>query len=334
LQAAAWISTMAEIMIRERPNIVQIATAAEASIGIWLRQWLRLPYVAYAHGNEVLAAMQTNGQKSRLGLIQANRVIAVSRFTANLAQKAGVSPERIEVVHPGCDADRFRPLKPRVDLRQKFLGDRYRNRVLLTVGNVMARKGHDMVIRALPRLRQNIPDITYLIVGPCSRPSPLESLAVELGVRDCIIFASDVSSDDLPYVYALADVFVMPSRQELEACDVEGFGLVFLEASACAKPVVGGRSGGIPDAIAEGTSGLLVDSNDHEELANTLERLLTDRDLAIRMGQQGRSWVVKHFGWGRVAERVQEILHSVLEETRVRGLRPFTESPREGNLLR
>jgi phosphatidylinositol alpha-1,6-mannosyltransferase len=110
----------------------------------------------------------------------------------------------------------------------------------------------------------------------------------------------------------------MPSRQELKA--VEGFGLVFLEAAACGKPVVGGRSGGIPDAIVDGVTGFLVHPTDPEDIASGLARLLTDDELATRLGQQGRRRVVEEFVWGRVASRVQEILQSVHGEISSHGL--------------
>jgi phosphatidylinositol alpha-1,6-mannosyltransferase len=203
-----------------------------------------------------------------------------------------------------------------VELRQKLLGDRHKDKVILSVGNLVPRKGHDMVIRALPRVRQVVPEVTYLIVGEGSYGVQLENLATALGVRDRVIFAGP-SAEDLPDIYALADVFVMVSREQLQSCDVEGFGLVFLEASACAKPVVGGRSGGIPDAIVDGVTGLLVNPHDPEDIANALARFLSDTDLATRFGQQGRSRVVKYFGWDRIADQVQGILQSVFQESSI-----------------
>jgi phosphatidylinositol alpha-1,6-mannosyltransferase len=169
-----------------------------------------------------------------------------------------------------------------------------------------------MVIRALPRLRESIPEVNYLIVGDGPYRPQLESLAEAMGVQDHVIFAGQVPTEELPDVYALSDVFVMPSRERLEVDDVEGFGIVFLEASACAKPVIGGRSGGIPEAIVDGVTGLLVDAHDPEDIGNALARLLTDRDLAIRLGQQGRLRVVHDFDWARVADQVEGILNSVL----------------------
>jgi phosphatidylinositol alpha-1,6-mannosyltransferase len=318
LRAAAWGATIAEIMLRERPEIVQAATTGDAQLALWLRRWLKLPFVVYAHGNEILDGMQVNGGETQLALKQADRVLAVSRFTASLVQKLGVDAARIEVVHPGCDSDRFRPVPPRIDLRQKLLGARYKRRVILTVGALVVRKGHDMVIRALPKVCQAVPEVAYLIVGngPCR--SRLEALAADVGVRDHVIFAGRVEDEQMSDIYTMSDVFVMPSREILEAGTVEGFGLVFLEASACAKPVVGGRSGGIPDAVVDGVTGLLVDPQDPEDIANALTRLLTDREVANRLGRQGRARVVEDFNWPRVADRLQGLLESVIEESSIR----------------
>jgi len=313
-QGLVWGAAIAQIMLRERPVAIQLGLVSDGSMGLWLRRWLRLPFVVYAYGNEILTAMQSAWQKPRLALQHADRVLAISRFTADLVRQAGVSPERIALVHPGCDVDRFRPRPARMDLRHALLGPRDRDRVLLTVGGLVARKGQDMVIQALPRLRQSIPDVTYLIVGDGPYRAQLETLAMSVGVRDHVVFAGMVSAEDLPDVYALSDVYVMPSREQLESCDVEGFGLVFLEANACGKAVVGGRSGGIPDAVEDGVSGLLVDPHDPEDIANALRRILSDGDMALRLGEQGRLRVVREFEWKRIGDQVQGILDSIQRE--------------------
>jgi phosphatidylinositol alpha-1,6-mannosyltransferase len=204
-------------------------------------------------------------------------------------------------------------------MRQKLLGDGYKNRVIVTVGNLVSRKGHDMVIRALPRLAQTIPDITYLVVGNGPHRQQLEELACSIGVRDHVVFAGVVPDRDLPDVYALSDVFAMPSRAHLDTCDVEGFGLVFLEANACGKPVVAGRSGGIPEAVEDGVTGLLVNPTDAEDIARAIGKLLTDTDLARRMGHQGRVRVVTRFTWEAIIKRVEKSLEAVLREKVTRG---------------
>ena len=312
-RAAAWVRTMGSIMIRERPRTVLLGTVYDGAYGRWLQRWLGLPYVTLAYGNEILGILMEErgtGKASNTGetLRRANRVVAVSRFTAGLVQRVGVHPDRIEVVYPGCDSTQFSPRPENPELRRRVLGPRHRNRVILTTGNLVDRKGHDMVIRALAILRQSIPDVTYLVVGDGPSRSGLAALAASLGVQDRVVFAGRTPDDQLPDLYALSDVFVMPSRERENECDVEGFGIVYLEASACGKPVIGGRSGGVPEAIADGVSGLLVDPDSAEEIASALTRVLTDPELASRLGAQGRTRVVRDFTWRRMADRMHEIL--------------------------
>lgn len=314
LQAIGWGAVMAEIAIRERPQIVLLATAGEGYLGLWLHRWVRLPFIVFAHGNEVLAAIQDEYPRPRLALQQAHRVLANSHYTADLVAQAGVNADRIDIIHPGCDIKRFRPMPAQEGFRERLLGYRARDRVILTVGGLVARKGHDMVIRALPRLREKIPRITYLIVGDGPYRSQLEHLAAAMGVQEHVIFVGQVPDEDLPQIYGLCDVFVMPSRDDPRACDVEGFGLVFLEANACAKPVIGGRSGGIPDAIVDNVTGLLVSPHDPEDIANALIRLLSNQDVAVRMGQEGRARVAAEFDWQIVGRRIQKILNQVVHD--------------------
>jgi phosphatidylinositol alpha-1,6-mannosyltransferase len=167
-----------------------------------------------------------------------------------------------------------------------------------------------VVIRALPRVLRTIPDTTYLIVGdgPCRRD--LEKQARELGVAERVVFAGQVCDAELPDYYALSDVFIMASREQAEDCTVEGFGIVYLEANACGKPVIGGRSGGVPDAVQDGETGLLVDPHSPEEVARALMNLLTDRTRAARMGKVGRARVVQEFSWSRMAEQIYQVLCS------------------------
>lgn len=317
-QAFGWGATFAEIMFRDNPSAVQLATVRDGDLGLWMRRWFGLPYLVYAHGNEILEALESTWPKVRLSLQNAHRVVAVSRFTAALVEKAGVDPDRVEIMHPGCDVQHFRPLPTNVHLQQTLFGSRQPTHVILTVGNLVTRKGHDTVLQALPRVRQSLPSVAYLIVGDGPNRNSLEILARELGVADSVIFAGRAQSEDLPQIYALADVFIMPSREQLETCDVEGFGMVYIEANACGKPVIGGRSGGTTDAIIDGVTGFLVNPLDPEAVAQLLIKLLTDADLARNLGQQGRSRAVAEFSWPKVGDRVREILDSMLKENSIR----------------
>ena len=312
-RAAAWATTAGTIIIRERPRAVLLGTVYDGKYGDWMRRWLGLPYVAFAYGNEILGILKEEGRTGELSpvgnlLRSANGMVAVSHYTAGLLRRAGVQPDRIDIVYPGCDANRFSARPPDIDLKQRLLGTRSRDRVILTTGNLVARKGHDMVLRALPGVCARLPDVTYIVVGDGPCRADLESLAASLGVRDRVVFAGRVADDQLPELYALADVFIMASRDREDECDVEGFGMVYLEAGACGKPVVGGRAGGVPEAIVDGTTGFLVDPSDPEDIAGALVRVLNDRQLAGRMGEQGRARVLRDFAWSGVADRIDGIL--------------------------
>jgi phosphatidylinositol alpha-1,6-mannosyltransferase len=311
-QALPWGVALAEILARERPRAVQIAIVDDGHLGVWLKRWLHLPFLVYAHGNDILRVLQGVWPGQRAALQAADRVVANSRFTAGLLEQAGVNPRRVHVIHPGCDAERFCPRDADPVLRERLLGARARGPILLTVGNLVERKGHDVVIQALPQVIRRAPHATYLIVGDGPHRNQLDHLARAAGVRDHIVFAGRVGADDLPAVYALSDVFVMPSRVRPAECDVEGFGLVFLEANACGKPVIGGRAGGIPDAIVDGETGFLVDPASPAAIGERLLTVLADRERATEMGQRGRSRVQTDFSWTRAATQVQELITTMV----------------------
>ena len=314
LQALALAAILTEILVRERPRVVQLATAAEGYIALQLNRWVKLPYLVYAHGNEILEAAKSTWEKPRLSLRRAARVLANSQFTADLVAKVGVEPGRIEVLHPGCDVHRYRPLALPQASRQRILREHYNKHVILSLGNLVQRKGHDMVIKALRTVLKDVPNAVYLIAGDGRDRAELESLALQAGVRDHVVFAGHIADEQLPEIYALADVFVLPSRMRIETCDVEGFGMVFLEASACGKPVIGGRSGGIPDAIVDGVTGFLVDPLDAGEIAGKITRVLKSQNLGKELGEEGRRRVLRDFTWDVFSHRLRQILDSIAEK--------------------
>ena len=305
-EAIALGLTFAEIAIRHRPQAVQLATVGEGYLGLFLKRRFDLPYVVYAHGNEIadLAARRAAGDKPSKTLTEAKKVLAVSAFTANLATQAGVADEKIQVLHPGCDSGFFQPKQPSEEFRERLLGNHRDGPVILTVGNLVERKGHDVVIKAMPRLLRELAGVTYLIVGDGPFRDPLQRLTVDLRVQERVIFAGPMPRAALPDIYALSDLFIMPSRHRVNLCDVEGFGLVFLEAGACGKPVIGGRSGGIPDAIEEGSTGFIVDPEDVDEIAERIRWLILNSSRAAEMGSYARRRVLEQFRWDEVGEKV------------------------------
>jgi phosphatidylinositol alpha-1,6-mannosyltransferase len=315
LQALGWSTALSEILIRERPRVVQLATVSEGYLGVWLKHRLGLPYIIYAHGNEILTATGQESDPLTRALWHADRVLAVSSYTADRLRERGVRSDRIEIMYPGCDTHHFRPVVPSAELRHRFLPGRSPAPTLLTVGNLVARKGHDMVIRALAGLRSRFPEVQYLIVGDGPNRGDLERLTTNLGLNGNVVFAGRQSDDLLPAIYSLADVFIMPSRAVLDRFDVEGFGIVFIEASACGKPVIGGRSGGVPDAIIDGETGLLVDPSDPEDIARALELLFKDEKFARRLGDQGRARAARSFTWSSFGDNLRGVLARVVRES-------------------
>ncbi|HEU5217188.1 MAG TPA: glycosyltransferase, partial [Gemmatimonadales bacterium] len=188
---------------------------------------------------------------------------------------------------PGLDPA---PLASRYGLPQ--------GRWLLTVARLVPHKGIDTTITALAQLARSHPDLRYAIVGQGAYRPQLEALAREHGVGARVTFLADVGDDDLPLAYALAEVYVGVSR--LTARDVEGFGIALLEASASGKPVVAGRSGGMPDAVREGETGLLTDPEDAASVARTIQVLLDDPARARALGAGGRKAVESFYNWPRV----------------------------------
>lgn len=263
--------------------------------------------VCGAHGNEILirpaaafAPAQAVYDRVRGHVFRnAHAFAAVSRFTAGLLEAAGAPLERIEAIPNGVDPHLFRPGDASA-LRARLAPNG--ERLVLTVGRLVARKGVDRVIEALPVLAETVADVRYVVVGEGPERDRLEGLAGALGVAGRVVFAGNVRGGDLVAHYNACDLFVMPASSVPP--DVEGFGLVFLEAGACGKPVIGSTSGGIPDAIVEGRTGLMVDVGDREGLAGAMARLLCDADLARRMGKAGRRRALGECSWTAVAERV------------------------------
>jgi len=286
---------------------------ASAPIALLARRLGRLRKVAVAaHGRELLLTpfghlppFQREYDRLRARVLCAvDRVFAVSHYTASLVRELGVLPERVVVVPNGTNAENFRPL-PREDARARL--GLSATPLLLSVARLVPRKGLDSVLRALPALCTRVPGgVHYVIAGTGPDRERLLALARTLGVAERVRMIGHVADADLPLWYAACDVFVMPARSEPP--DVEGFGLVFLEASACERPVVAVRSGGVVDAIEHEKTGFLLTPGDDAALSDALSRLLLEPNLAAEFGRAGRARVERDFTWKRVATRIVDEL--------------------------
>jgi Glycosyltransferase len=306
---------LAALKRRHQIRALILATSTEGHIGLLARSALRLPFIMFAHGNEILSLRETEWQRPLAALRSASAVLANSRYTAGLLHQLGVLPARVRVVHPGCDTDRFSPNAARAAAYRERLRIEPNRFMLLTVANMVERKGHDMVLRAIAKLRHTIPRLIYVIAGEGAQEPILKRLAGELGVSDCVRFLGSVPAQDLPDLYAACDVFVMPARFRDSDNDVEGFGLVYVEASACERPVIGGRSGGVEDAIVDGKTGLLVDPRDVDELAASIERLWRHPELRASLGRSGRRRAETELTWEHFAGHVCAALHDATRDS-------------------
>jgi phosphatidylinositol alpha-1,6-mannosyltransferase len=239
-------------------------------------------------------------------LNQAAALIVNSEFTKAEYIGLGVKNENFVKIHPGVDVGMFnQPMRiPSIVTEHNLQG----KKILLTVGRLVGRKGHDTVIKALPRILKQVPDVVYVIVGQGPMEAKLRELVRENNLTDRAIFTGFVPDGELPDYYRACDLFVMPSREIDSRERVEGFGIVFLEANASGKPVIGGRSGGVNEAIVDGVSGLLVDPLDVKALADAVVGLLLDPDRTRRLGIQGRKRVEQEFDWRIQAEKLRDLL--------------------------
>ncbi|HLL77128.1 MAG TPA: glycosyltransferase family 4 protein [Pyrinomonadaceae bacterium] len=301
--AAAFCSSL-RVVLRERPAALHCGTLISSGlIALALAPLFRVPYVLHVYGTDLCAK-----GRSRLAqwlavtsLRRAGSVVGISDFSLSCAARLGVKQPALVKILPPVDARRFRP--PEGGARASLPAvEAAAGPLLLTVARLVPRKGHDAVIRALPLVLRRLPGTTYLIVGEGPERNRLEALATELGVAGSVRFCGAVE-DVVPY-YQACDLFVMASRTLREEGEVEGFGIAFCEASACGKPVVGGRSGGVGEAVVDGVTGLLVPPDDPEALASAITGLLDDRERSARMGGRGREWVLNSLDPARAAERI------------------------------
>ncbi len=264
--------------------------------------------VASTHGHEVGWSMLPVARAALRRIGQDSDVITyISRYTRDRFASAFGPATALEHVPPGVDAERFRPdAAARADLRTRYrLGERP---VIVCLSRLVPRKGQDMLIRALPAIRSRVDGVALVIVGGGPYLRALRGLARGVGVDEHVTFTEGVASAELPAHYAMADVFAMPCRTRGAGLDVEGLGIVYLEASATGVPVVAGRSGGAPETVQHDRTGLVVDGRSTDQIANAVSRILSDPDRAARMGAAGRRWVLDRWRWQTHVARLAELL--------------------------
>ena len=226
---------------------------------------------------------------------------AISRSLSLRAQESMVR------IAPGIDTTHFAPVADAHLLKEEL--DLAGKRVIVSVGRLVHRKGQDTLVEALPEILQSHPDAHLLFVGVGPHLEYIHKRAIQLGVLEHISFVGRVQYQELPRFISVGEVFAMPSRSRLAGLEVEGLGIVYLEASACGLPVVGGLSGGAPDALIEGETGLAVDGLKPAQVAVAINSLLADPERARAMGARGRQWIIDEWEWQHWSKRFNELLH-------------------------
>lgn len=301
-----------EVVGQERPDILLFGAAAPlALMGRAIERRTGVPFAAFTHGVELWAG-QVPVTRRLLSQVasRAALVTCVSQWAANeLRSMVGPGP-RIELLPPGIDRDRYHPGVSDAAVRERHgLED---HPVICCVSRLTLRKGQDKVIRALPWILREIPETRFLVVGTGPDLDRLKNLAVRKKVADRVIFAGEVSGDVLPEYFRVGNVFAMPCRTRKLGLEVEAFGAVFLQASAVGRPSVAGDSGGAPEAVIHGETGLVVDGNEVDEVAEAIRELLGDPERATKLGAAGADRVHRDLTWDALSIRLRGLLIDAL----------------------
>ncbi|MGW5313906.1 glycosyltransferase family 4 protein [Nocardia thailandica] len=264
--------------------------------------------LASTHGHEVGWSMLPGSRQALRRIGDSTDVVTyVSKYTRGRFAAAFGPEAALEYLPPGVNPDEFRPdPAARAELRARYgLGDRP---TVLCLSRLVPRKGQDMLIVAMTEIREKVDGAVLVIAGSGPHETRLRALTDALGLQDSVKFTGRVPSGELAAHHTIADVFAMPCRTRGAGLDVEGLGIVYLEASATGVPVVAGRSGGAPETVREGETGLVVHGRSITEITGALTELLADPDRAAAMGAAGRAWVEQNWHWDRQGARLKQLL--------------------------
>ena len=283
----------------------------EGWIAYLMRKLFNLPFVVYVHGEDVSTATWSREHKFMVQRVlnNAKMIVANSQNTARVLERDyGVE---CQLLYPGVDTGYYIPSAPDIRVRSRLgWGDRP---TILTVGRLQRRKGHDNMIRALQRLKQEFPNVLYAICGKGEEEQNLLELTQSLKLEEHVLFMGETSDHDLLCAYQQSTVFALPNR-EVDR-DFEGFGMVLVEAQSCARPVLAGDSGGTRETMVVGKTGLIVDCTDVGRIADAVSELLSDPGRCVAMGEHGRKHVVSRFDWEPLASQSAQLF---LGENRAR----------------
>ena len=303
-------NTLQKVVRSKKPN----AILASGRRAVWLASFLskanHIPTIAVGHGTEFGYDFGWQKKLTSWSFNRADGVVNVSQYTLQQMRKMGIAPKICRVIPNGADDSVFQPLH--LDEIENFKKEHgfKQHQIILSVGNVTMRKGHDMVIRSLPLILKDFPNVDYVVIGLPTMANEWMKLAVILGVSDHVHFWGRVSVQTLVAAYNACDVFVMTSRHNNG--DFEGFGIAAIEAALCGKPAIVTKGSGLEEAVIDHETGLFVTENSHEEVAEAVVSLLENQNTTRQYGINARQRVLSNFTWKNISKQYLNILQELI----------------------
>ncbi len=316
----SWLPNLVVVMLKEKPQILHACDFMIAGIVAYLLGKLfDRPYILYSYGEELsiqIHRQRAGGAKVKGWLYSkliknASGLIAISDYTIGLLEMFGAERVRICKVLPTVAPSKSGSPTSLESARKRY-GLSHEDRIVLSVGRLIERKGHDSLIRSMRKVLESVNNAKLIIVGQGPFLESLTRVANEAGVSKHTIFAGLVDDETLTSLYELCSVFALTHRQLVQDGDTEGFGMVFVEANAHGKPVIGGRAGGVKDAILDGVTGLILDADDLESISEAITRLLVSTELSMKMGENGRLRVLRDLSPASAAQKMMAFSERVV----------------------
>ncbi len=288
-----WISLLMglwSVLRKERPDVIVVGQILPVGTAVFLLSYvLHIPYIISCHGMDIIHQKSSRKRwlmKKIFG--RACGTVGNSHYTSTAIQSFGVPSEKVSIVHP-C------PVRSPQEEKMILSDGQKSGHIILTVGRIVARKGHEYVIKSLSQVLKQIPDIQYVILGDGPYRHELEMLVTQLGLQEHVQFLGALSDAEVRDWYTQANVFIM-TPVDLQG-DVEGFGIVYLEANAFGLPVIAAESGGVGEAVLDGKTGLVVSQKDVSAISDAICSLLGSPSFAYTLGKQGKERIEREFQW-------------------------------------
>ena len=308
-----WRTVMQLRKVIKEHKITHIHTGRVIHEGVtaWLLSLItNIEYLTYVHGEDVETAATSREHDLMVKQVckKAKLIICNSQNSANIVKRLGYAKdEKIEVLHPGVDAQKFIPATEDAIFKQKLGWED--KKVIITVGRLQQRKGQDMMIKAMPKILESHPNALYAVIGRGECKDELMKLIDELDLRKSVQLLDEISDEEMIQCYQQCDLFILPNRTIDN--DIEGFGMVLVEAQSCAKPVIAGDSGGTKETMLIGQSGYVIDCQQPKNISNKLAELLSNQQRLQEMGESGRKHVESDLDWTAHTQKAKRLFEQL-----------------------